>query len=183
VNRAVLPLAGFVLLAAVLAIGVYRAPGKGRIESPLIGRPAPGFSLPSLTDGSRNVSPDDWRGRWFLLNVWGTWCPGCRDEHQMLLDVEASNRIPIVGLNWKDDDAQALAWLAQLGNPYERIAVDHDGRAAIDWGVYGAPETFLVDPAGVVVYKHVGPLTRAVWEGEILPRLPTPAAAQASTSP
>jgi cytochrome c biogenesis protein CcmG, thiol:disulfide interchange protein DsbE len=172
VNRAVLPLAGFLLLAVVLAVGVHRSPDKGTIASPLIGRTAPDFTLPSLTDAARTVSPRDWRGRWYLLNVWGTWCPGCREEHQMLLEIERSGRVPIVGFNWKDDDAEALAWLAQLGNPYERVAVDHQGDAAIDWGVYGAPETFLVDPEGTVVFKHVGPLTRAVWERDILPRLP-----------
>jgi cytochrome c biogenesis protein CcmG, thiol:disulfide interchange protein DsbE len=176
VNRALLPLAGFALLAVVLGIGVHRSPDKGTIASPLIGRAAPSFALPSLTDASRMVSPADWRGRWWLLNVWGTWCPGCREEHQMLLDIQKSGRIPIVGFNWKDDDAQALAWLSQLGNPYERVAVDHTGQAAIDWGVYGAPETFLIDPAGRVVYKHVGPLTRAEWEHDILPRLPASSA-------
>jgi cytochrome c biogenesis protein CcmG, thiol:disulfide interchange protein DsbE len=176
--RPALPLAGFALLAAVLAIGVYRAPEKSRIDSPLIGRPAPPFTLPSLMDASRNVSPRDWQGRWYLLNVWGTWCPGCREEHPMLLDIQASGRLPIVGLNWKDDDAQALAWLAQLGNPYERVAVDREGRAAIDWGVYGAPETFLVNPDGVVVHKHVGALTRAAWLRDFVPRLP-PGAAKA----
>lgn len=177
-NRALLPLAVFALLAIVLAVGVQRSPDKGTIVSPLIGRTAPDFSLPSLTDAGETVSPRDWRGRWYLLNVWGTWCPGCREEHQMLLDIAASRRVPILGFNWKDDDAAALEWLAALGNPYERIAVDREGRAAIDWGVYGAPETFLIDPGGTVVYKHVGPLTRAVWEREILPRLPaTPTSA------
>jgi len=172
VNRFLLPLGGFALLAIVLAVGIERSEDKGTIASPLIGKPAPDFSLPVLTDSARTTGPRDWRGRWYLLNVWGTWCPGCRDEHQMLLDVRRSGRVPILGLNWKDDDAQAIAWLAQLGNPYELVAVDREGRAAIDWGVYGAPETFLVDPNGTVVHKHVGPLTREVWQRDFLPRIP-----------
>lgn len=176
-NRALLPLAAFALLAIVLGVGIYRSPDKGTIVSPLIGRSAPDFKLPSLTDASRSVSPRDWQGRWYLLNVWGTWCPGCREEHQMLLDIQRSGRISIVGFNWKDDDSAAIAWLARLGNPYDVVAVDHAGHAAIDWGVYGAPETFLIDPAGTVVFKHVGPLTRKVWEHDILPRLPGPQAA------
>jgi cytochrome c biogenesis protein CcmG/thiol:disulfide interchange protein DsbE len=95
----------------------------------------------------------------------------------MLLEVQRGGRVPIIGLNWKDDDALAIEWLARFGNPYELVTVDHDGRAAIDWGVYGAPETFLVSADGIVVHKHVGPLTRAVWLRDFLPRLPPPAAA------
>lgn len=176
-NRFLLPAAGFALLALVLWIGVERSPDKGTIASPLIGRPAPDFSLPLLTDPSRKVGPHAWRGRWYLLNVWGTWCPGCRDEHDMLLEVERGGRVPIMGLNWKDEDHLAIEFLARLGDPYELVAVDQEGRAAIDWGVYGAPETFLVDADGVVVHKHVGPLTRAVWLRDFVPRLPPPAAA------
>lgn len=173
----IVPLLAFALLAVVLAIGVKHAPEKNIIESPLIGRPAPEFSLPSLTEPERAVSSKDLRGRWYLFNVWGTWCPGCRTEHDVLLEIRRSGVVPIIGLNWKDEDAKARQWLAQLGDPYEAVAVDHDGRTAIDWGVYGAPETFLVDPQGIVVYKHIGPLTRAVWEREFLPRLPKQAGA------
>jgi cytochrome c biogenesis protein CcmG, thiol:disulfide interchange protein DsbE len=176
VTRFLVPLGAFALLAVVLAAGIQRSGDKGTIASPLIGKPAPDFSLPVLTDAARRVGPGDWRGRWYLLNVWGTWCPGCRVEHELLLEVQKSGRVPIFGLNWKDDDAQAIAWLAQLGNPYEIVAVDHEGRAAIDWGVYGAPETFLVDPNGTVVHKHVGSLTREIWRRDFLPRLPPPAA-------
>lgn len=171
-NRFLLPLGLFGLLVVVLAVGVMRSEDKGTIASPLIGRPAPQFTLPSLGDPARTVSSGQLQGRWYLLNVWGTWCPGCRVEHDMLLEVQRSGRVPIIGLNWKDEQAQALAWLAQLGNPYEAVAVDGDGRTAIDWGVYGAPETFLVNADGVVVHKHIGPLTRDAWQRDFLPRLP-----------
>ncbi len=175
-NRFLLPLGLFALLAVVLAIGIRHSPDKGLIASPLLGRPAPQFTLPNLTDPAHVVRSVDLKGRWYLLNVWGTWCVECRAEHDMLLTVHRSGRVPLIGLDWKDDDAQALAWLAQLGNPYDTIAVDRSGRAAIDWGVYGAPETFLVDPQGIIVYKHIGALSDEIWTREILPRLPPPAA-------
>lgn len=175
-NRFLLPLGIFVLLAAVLAIGIRHSPEKGVIASPLIGKPAPQFALPSLTEPARVVRSEELRGHWYLFNVWGTWCVECRAEHDMLLQVGRAGVLPLIGLDWKDDDAQALAWLAQLGNPYQAVAVDRSGRAAIDWGVYGAPETFLVNPQGIVVYKHIGALTRETWTREILPRVaPTPA--------
>ena len=175
-NRFLLPLGAFLVLAAVLGIGIRHAPEKGLIASPLLGKPAPEFALPNLTDPARQVRSADLKGRWYLFNVWGTWCGECRAEHDTLLTVHRSGRVALVGLDWKDDDAQALAWLAQLGNPYEIVAVDRSGREAIDWGVYGAPETFLVNPQGVIVYKHVGALTLETWNREILPRLPPPAA-------
>ncbi|MGO9804702.1 MAG: DsbE family thiol:disulfide interchange protein [Steroidobacteraceae bacterium] len=173
-NRFLLPLGVFVLLVVVLAVGIRHAPQKDIIASPLIGKPAPAFSLPDLGDPTRAVRSSDLRGRWYLFNVWGTWCFECRAEHQTLLEVQRAAVLPIVGLDWKDDDAQAREWLTQLGNPYELVAVDHLGRTAIDWGVYGAPETFLVNPAGVVVFKLVGPLTHEAWTHDILPRLPRP---------
>ena len=171
-NRFALPLGFFVLLAVVLAIGIKHSPDKGTIASPLIGKAAPQFSLPSLTDAGRIINSSDLRGRWYLFNVWGTWCVGCRQEHEVLLQMRHADVVPIIGLNWKDDTAQALSLLSQLGNPYEIVAVDKDGREAIDWGVYGAPETFLVNDKGIVVYKYVGPLTLEAWEKDILPRLP-----------
>jgi cytochrome c biogenesis protein CcmG/thiol:disulfide interchange protein DsbE len=170
-NRFTLPAAVFVLLVIVLAIGIKHSPDKGIIKSPLLGKPAPQFSLPNLTDPARLVSSAGLRGRWYLFNVWGTWCGECRAEHEMLLEVRRAAVVPLIGLDWKDDDAQALSWLAQLGNPYEVVAVDRTGRTAIDWGVYGAPETFLVNPQGIVVFKHVGALTPEVWTRDILPRV------------
>ena len=170
-NRFLLPLGLFVLLAVVLAIGIRHSPEKGIIASPLLGKPAPQFSLPSLNDPTREVRSADLKGHWYLFNVWGTWCGECRQEHETLLQVRRAGVVPIIGLDWKDDDAQAAAWLTQLGNPYQSVATDHSGREAIDWGVYGAPETFLVSPQGVVVYKHVGALTPDTWMREILPRV------------
>ena len=170
-NRFLVPLGVFALLVVVLVIGIRHSPDKGIIVSPLLGKPAPVFSLPALMEPGRSVESRDLKGRWYLLNVWGTWCGECRAEHQMLLKVKQSGAVPLIGLDWKDDDAQAQAWLGQLGNPYQTIAVDRSGRAAIDWGVYGAPETFLVNPAGIVVFKHVGALTEDIWVQEILPRV------------
>jgi cytochrome c biogenesis protein CcmG, thiol:disulfide interchange protein DsbE len=170
-NRFLLPLALFILLAAVLAIGIRHSRDKGIIASPLLGKPAPQFSLPSLTDPAQPVRSADLKGHWYLFNVWGTWCGECRAEHDMLLEVRRAAVVPIIGLDWKDDDAQALSWLTQLGNPYQSVAIDRTGREAIEWGVYGAPETFLVNPQGVIVYKHVGALTPDTWTREILPRV------------
>jgi cytochrome c biogenesis protein CcmG, thiol:disulfide interchange protein DsbE len=173
-NRFLLPLVAFALLAVVLGIGIRHAPDKGVIASPLLGKPAPQFALPDLAAPQRLVRSVDLKGRWYLFNVWGTWCGECRAEHETLLRVQHAGVIPLIGLDWKDDDTQARAWLAQLGNPYQAVAVDASGRVAIDWGVYGAPETFLVDPRGIVVYKHVGALTEDVWSHEILPRVTAP---------
>ena len=173
-NRFLLPMAAFALLVVVLAIGIVRAPEKSVIESVLLGKPAPEFVLPQLASDtpfdSRSL-----RGRWHLLNVWGTWCAECRAEHAMLLEIARSGRVPLVGLNWKDEDNLAVQWLKDLGNPYQHVPLDREGRVAIDWGVYGAPETFLVDADGKVVYKHVGPMTPEVWQRQFLARLPPPA--------
>ena len=177
-NRFALPVGVFGLLVVVLAIGIKHSPNKGTIMSPLLGKPAPQFSLPNLTDPARVVSSAGLKGRWYLFNVWGTWCGECRAEHEMLLEVRRAAVVPLVGLDWKDDDTQALSWLAQLGNPYDVVAVDRSGRTAIDWGVYGAPETFLVNPQGIVVFKHVGALTPEVWTRDILPRVAPRAAAK-----
>lgn len=170
-NRFLLPLGLFALLAIVLVIGIRHAPDKGIIASPLLGKAAPQFALPALMEPSRLVRSQDLKGHWYLFNVWGTWCGECRAEHAMLLKVKQSGRVPLIGLDWKDDESEAQSFLAQLGNPYDTVAVDHSGRAAIDWGVYGAPETFLVNPQGIVVFKHVGALTEETWTREILPRL------------
>lgn len=175
-NRFAVPMAVFAALVVVLAIGIRHSPQKGIIVSPLIGKPAPLFSLPSLDDPAHAVVSGNLKGRWYLLNVWGTWCIECRAEHQMLLEARDAHAVPLIGLDWKDDDARARQWLTELGNPYEAIALDHSGRTAVDFGVYGAPETFLINAQGIIVYKYVGPLTRDVWRHEILPRLPGHAA-------
>jgi len=170
-NRFLLPLAAFVLLLVVLLVGLKRAPDKSILPSPLIGRPVPQFTLPNLFDNTQPVNSESLKGRWLLVNVWGTWCVECRAEHQVLLQIKQQARVPILGIDWKDQNEDALAWLAQLGNPYERVATDRDGRVAIDWGVYGAPESFLISPAGTVVYKHIGAMTEQVWNSEFLPRV------------
>jgi len=161
----------------VLAIGIRHAPEKATIPSALLGKAAPAFTLPNLTDPAQTVRSSDLKGHWYLFNVWGTWCFECRAEHETLLEVRRAGVVPLIGLDWKDDDGEARTWLQQLGNPYQAVAVDHLGRTAIDWGVYGAPETFLVSPQGVVVYKLVGPLTHEVWTREILPRVSRQSAA------
>jgi len=172
-NRFALPLGLFALLAIVLGIGIKHAPEKGVIASVLVGKAAPAFTLPILSDGGRVLSSRDLRGRWYVLNVWGTWCVTCREEHPFLLQIQKSGQVPVIGLDWKDDDAQARAYLEQLGNPYETVAVDREGRTAIDYGVYAAPESFLVNPQGIIVYKCTGELTPEVWQKEFAPRLPT----------
>jgi len=177
-NRFILPLGIFALLAIVLAIGIKRSPEKGIIPSPLIGKAAPQFTLPVLADSSRTLSSADLKGRWYVFNVWGTWCYECRAEHEALLEIQKLAQVPIIGLDWKDEEPDAVRWLAELGNPYEVVAADREGRTAIDWGVYGAPETFLVDPQGVVVYKYVGAMTLEAWQTRFVPRLPPRRAAK-----
>jgi len=165
----IVPFALFVLLAIFLFVGLNRDPSY--VPSPLIGKPAPEFSLPSLQDASYPVSSKELLGQPWVLNVWGTWCGGCRQEHDTLIAIARTKAVPIVGLNWKDDNALAQQWLRDLGNPYSVVAEDREGRVAIDWGVYGAPETFLIGPDGVVLYKHIAPMTMEVWNREFLPRI------------
>lgn len=171
-TRFLVPVVVFAVLAGILYVGVVRSPNRSTMQSALLGKPAPEFSLPVLGDPSRKLSLADLRGRPWVLNVWGTWCPECRQEHQALIDIARENRVTFVGLNWKDDDGAALQWLEQLGNPYHVVAVDADGRTAIDFGVYGAPETFFIDANGQVQYRHVGAMTPEVWRREFVSRLP-----------
>lgn len=172
-NRFLIPLAGFAALVVVLAVGIKHSPDLGTIKSPLIGKPAPEFTLPSLREGEAPVSSSALKGRWAVVNVWGTWCFECRAEHPVLLDIarQKPDQLAFIGLDWKDDDAQALGWLSELGNPYDSVAADREGRVAIDWGVYGAPETFLVNPQGIIVHKQIGPMTRQIWERDFAPRI------------
>ena len=167
--RFIVPLLLFAALGAFLFVGLYRDPRY--VPSPLIGKPAPEFTLPSLQDANYPVASRELLGQAWVLNVWGTWCGGCRQEHDTLLAIAAQRSVPIVGLNWKDDNGAAQQWLAQLGNPYAVIAEDREGRTAIDWGVYGAPETFLIGPDGIVLYKHIAPMTMEVWNQEFMPRI------------
>jgi cytochrome c biogenesis protein CcmG, thiol:disulfide interchange protein DsbE len=163
------PVAIFAVLGVFLYKGLYRDPSY--IPSPLIGKPAPEFSLPSLQDPNYPVSSQDLKGRTWVLNVWGTWCGGCREEHPVLVEIAKQTSVPIIGLDWKDDAGEAQRWLASLGNPYAAVAFDSGGRVAIDWGVYGAPETFLIGPDGKVIYKHIAPMTFEVWRQEFEPRI------------
>jgi cytochrome c biogenesis protein CcmG, thiol:disulfide interchange protein DsbE len=169
--RFILPVAFFVLLIGLFWVGIQRAPNHDVLASVLIGKPAPDFSLPSLTNPGTNVGPKNFKGKPYLLNVFGSWCVTCRVEHPFFMKLKQAGAIDILGLNWKDAPEEALAWLGQLGNPFTLIAADHDGRAVIDWGVYGAPETFLVDARGIILYKHVGAMNEEVWQKEFVPRL------------
>jgi cytochrome c biogenesis protein CcmG/thiol:disulfide interchange protein DsbE len=171
-TRFLIPGIVFLLLAGVLYVGVQHSDNKSTQASALLGRPAPDFDLPVLGEASRRLSRAQLMGRPWVMNVWGTWCVECRVEHEVLLAIAKQGAVPLIGLNWKDDDQAALDWLAQLGNPYAVTAADRDGRTAIDFGVYGAPETFFIDAAGVVQYRHVGAMTAEVWEREFLSRLP-----------
>jgi len=176
----IVPLALFALLGLALLKGLSLNPRE--VPSPLIGKPAPQFTLPSLQDANYPVSTSELLGQPWVLNVWGTWCGGCRQEHDTLLAIARQKTVPIVGLNWKDDNAAAQGWLRELGNPYAVVAEDREGRTAIDWGVYGAPETFLIGPDGVVLYKHIAPMTMDVWNTEFLPRIEAARAAAGSKS-
>ena len=171
-NRYIVPVIVFLLLAGVLYIGVVHSPDKSTMVSALLGKPAPAFELPVLGDDTQKFASSRLAGRPWVLNVWGTWCAACRDEHPVLIDVAKQDRIPIVGLDWRDEDVPAQQWLAQLGNPYSVVLVDQEGRTAIDFGVYGAPETFFIDADGRVQYRHVGAMTPEVWEREFIGRLP-----------
>ena len=175
----IIPLALFGLLGLALFKGLSLNPRE--VPSPLIGKPAPEFTLPSLQDAGYPVSSKELLGQPWVLNVWGTWCGGCRQEHDTLLAIAAQKAVPIVGLNWKDDNALAQQWLRQLGNPYAVVAEDREGRTAIDWGVYGAPETFLIGPDGKVLFKHIAPMTMEVWNAEFLPRIQAANAAAPAT--
>jgi cytochrome c biogenesis protein CcmG, thiol:disulfide interchange protein DsbE len=166
-GRRWLPLAAFATLASILAVGLGLNPRE--VPSPYIGRPAPAFSLPLLHDGTRSLSPAELQGQVWILNVWASWCAPCRAEHPLLVDAARAQQVTLVGLNYKDDPRSAQEWLRSLGDPYAATATDRDGRVAIDYGVYGVPETFVIDRDGVVRLKHVGPLTAEVWAGQVLP--------------
>jgi cytochrome c biogenesis protein CcmG, thiol:disulfide interchange protein DsbE len=169
INRFFIPLIAFAVLVGIFGVALKRAPDKGFVASALIGKPAPVFSLPNLLDPSAAATNAGLSGKWYLLNVWGTWCVECRAEHQTLLDIKREGKVILVGLNYKDEDSAARAWLRQLGDPYEFVAVDQEGRAAIDYGVYGAPESFLVNPQGIIVHKVVGVITPESWRDKLLP--------------
>ncbi len=165
------PFIAFLGLVALFALGLNPKRDIHALPSPLIGKPAPLFSLSDVVDPNRVVDNASLKGQVYVLNVWGTWCFACREEQQALLEIARQHVVPIIGLDYMDDRAKARLWLQQLGNPYQAVAFDTDGRTAIDWGVYGAPETFLVDGQGRIVFKFISPMTVDVWQREFLPRI------------
>jgi cytochrome c biogenesis protein CcmG/thiol:disulfide interchange protein DsbE len=166
-TRFAIPLVLFILLVAFLAIGLRHDPHE--LPSPLINKAAPAFQLSQLKDSSKTFSAADMRGKVWLLNVWASWCVTCRDEHPLLIQYARSGALPIYGLNYKDNREDALSWLGELGDPYVLSVSDRDGRVGIDYGVYGAPETYLIDRDGIIRFKQVGPVTPDIWQEKILP--------------
>jgi len=186
-RRFLIPLGVFVVLVIFLAIGLTRDPHE--VPSPLVGKPAPMFQLQQLANADKPFSPKDMQGKVWLLNVWSSWCVSCRAEHPLLVAFAKQSNLPIVGLSYKevrgdsdvdagklspDDELKmtrrrAAAWLASRGDPYAVVALDIDGRVGIDYGVYGVPETYVIDKAGVIRYKQIGPITSDALDKKILP--------------
>lgn len=166
-KRFLIPLGIFIVLVGFLAVGLRLDPRE--VPSPLIDKPAPPFTLPELTDPQRTFSQKDMLGKVWLLNVWASWCVSCREEHPVLVEFSKRNIVPVYGLNYKDDRKDALAWLARLGNPYTMSIMDRDGRIGIDYGVYGVPETYVIDKQGVIRYKQIGPVTPEILDAKIVP--------------
>ena len=164
-----IPLFAFVALAIVLAVGLNRDPRE--VPSPLIDKPAPAFALTRLDDPAQTIALADLRGKVWMLNVWASWCVACRDEHPLLVAFSKKGLLPIYGLNYKDQRDDGKAWLARMGDPYQASLFDSEGRVGIDFGVYGVPETFIIDKTGTIRMKHIGPLTPDVIATEIEPLL------------
>jgi len=162
-----LPLILFFLLVILLGVGLTLDPRE--VPSPYIGKAAPNFNLPKLYASTDSISLEDMKGKVWLLNVWASWCSACRSEHQVINRFVKNNQIDVIGLNYKDNAEQAKQWLDDLGNPYVSVAVDHDGRTGIDWGVYGVPETFVIDKKGIIRYKNIGPVTQKSINDTIMP--------------
>lgn len=166
-----LPLLSLVALAGAAAGALGLGSGQNLHEAPtsIIGQPAPAFALPRLDDATRLLKPADLLGRVWVLNVWASWCAPCRDEHPLLVQAARAQQVLLVGLSYKDDPRDAAEWLLRLGNPYLANALDRDGRVSADYGVHGVPQTLVIDRQGVVRHRHVGPLTRQVWDRDVLP--------------
>jgi cytochrome c biogenesis protein CcmG/thiol:disulfide interchange protein DsbE len=162
-----IPLAVFLGLLVFFAIGLTRDPRE--VPSPLIDKPAPAFRLQQLADAKQPFTPEEMRGKVWLLNVWASWCVSCRVEHPLLVDLSKRAMVPIVGLNYKDERDAGLQWLAKFGDPYQLSVYDNEGRVGIDYGVYGVPETFVIDKQGVIRYKQIGPITPEAWDKTLLP--------------
>jgi cytochrome c biogenesis protein CcmG/thiol:disulfide interchange protein DsbE len=166
-NKFLLPLGIFIVLVALLAVGLTLNPRE--VPSPLVGKPAPDFSVPQLHAADKTFSPKEMQGKVWLLNVWASWCVSCREEHPLLVEFGKTGTVPIVGLNYKDKREDGQRWLARFGDPYLLSAFDADGRVGINYGVYGVPETYLIDKAGVIRYKQIGPITPEVLKTKIIP--------------
>ncbi|NWG86600.1 MAG: DsbE family thiol:disulfide interchange protein [Hydrogenophilaceae bacterium] len=164
-----IPFIVFVVLAVFFYVGLSLNPRE--VPSPLIGKPAPAFEQPQLFEPAKTFAPKDMQGQVWLFNVWASWCVACREEHPYLVELAQAKRLPIVGLNYKDQPDAAKGWLAQLGNPYTLSVVDPEGKIGIDYGVYGVPETYLIDRTGLIRYKHVGPVTQEAWQEKFEPLL------------
>ncbi|MDQ3215364.1 MAG: DsbE family thiol:disulfide interchange protein [Pseudomonadota bacterium] len=154
-------------LAAFLFVGLGLNPRE--VPSPLVGKPAPTFQLAQLAQPDQMFSPSQMQGQVWLLNVWASWCVACRVEHPLLVELARTDTVPIIGLNYKDKRDPALGWLAQLGNPYKLSLMDTDGRVGLDYGVYGVPETFVIDKQGVIRFKQIGPVTEEAWRKKMFP--------------
>jgi cytochrome c biogenesis protein CcmG/thiol:disulfide interchange protein DsbE len=168
-GRFILPLGVFVVLVGFLAVGLRLNPRE--VPSVLIDKPAAAFRVPQLDDPALTFAPEDMKGKVWLLNVWASWCVSCRQEHPLLVQLARGGEVPIIGLHYKDERAAALAWLRDWGNPYTLVAVDGNGRVGMDYGVYGVPETYLIDKEGIIRYKQIGPLTPKAIQDVILPKV------------
>lgn len=166
-KKALIPLGIFVVLLIFLAIGLTRDPSE--IPSPLIGKPAPTFTAPVLNQPGQTFAAKDMLGKVWLLNTWASWCVACRQEHPLLVEFVKTNPLPIIGLDYKDKEEDGLKWLARYGNPYHTSITDRDGRIGIDFGVYGVPESFLIDKAGIIRYKQIGPFTEESLRDKLVP--------------
>lgn len=162
-----IPLALFLVLVGFFAVGLKLDPRE--VPSPLIDKPAPAFRLPQLNAADKTFSPEEMRGQVWLLNVWASWCGACREEHPLLMEMAQRGEVALIGLDYKDTDADGAAVLAQAGNPYKVVATDGDGRVGINYGVYGVPETYVIDKAGIIRYKQIGPLTEEALRDKIMP--------------
>lgn len=162
-----IPLGLFVVLLGFLFAGLFLDPRE--VPSPLIDKPAPAFTLTQLHEPGKTLGTADMKGQVWLLNVWASWCVSCRIEHPLLVALAKANVVPVIGLNYKDKNDLGIAWLRQNGDPYRLSVVDADGRVGIDYGVYGVPETFVIDKNGVIRYKQIGPITTEALEQKILP--------------
>ena len=167
--RFLIPLLLFVVLVGFLAVGLTRDPRE--VPSPLVNKSAPVFKVPQVQLADRNFSPDDMKGKVWMLNVFASWCVACKDEHPLLVEMQKAQIVPLIGLDYKDKRPDALKFLSQMGDPYDLAAFDGDGRVGIDYGVYGVPETFIIDKHGVIREKQIGPITPQALEKKILPLL------------